>query len=97
MSQGQLYVVEHFLIPSFHRYAVDCIILTTGLQILSALTNYMWLLWLLVRPCLPVFTRDLSCPVESVGNYMCTCAVSLISMLPVQCPLLACYLCSVPY
>ena len=32
----------------FLRYVIDFIILTTGVQILSAISNYMWLLWLLV-------------------------------------------------
>ncbi len=27
------------------RYAIDVIILTTGLQGLSAISNYLWLLW----------------------------------------------------
>lgn len=30
------------------RYAVDFIILTAGVQVLSAISNYFWLLWLLV-------------------------------------------------
>lgn len=31
----------------FSEYAIDFIILTSGVQVLSALSNYMWCLWLL--------------------------------------------------
>ena len=30
------------------RYAIDAVILTAGLQILSGFSNYFWLLWLAV-------------------------------------------------
>ena len=33
------------------RYLKDVVILTTGLQVLSGVTNYVWFLWLLVSGC----------------------------------------------
>lgn len=37
-----------FLLSHGYRYAIDIIILTAGIQIFSAISNWLWLLWLLV-------------------------------------------------
>ena len=42
------HILHLLLFLLFLRYVIDFIILTTGVQILSAISNYMWLLWLLV-------------------------------------------------